>query len=70
MAKEKSEATEQSQTTEQSSVDKLISMLDETKKSAVSIFLSQRQEIPVVQWQADSLMYPELMFSFYILQEK
>ncbi len=41
MAKEKEESTEQGQVTEQSSVDKLISMLDDSKKTAVAEFVSK-----------------------------
>ena len=41
MAKEKEESMEQGQVTEQSSVDKLISMLDDSKKSAVAEFVSK-----------------------------
>lgn len=41
MAIEKSESTEQGQETGQSSVDKLISMLDDSKKSAVAEFVSK-----------------------------
>ena len=41
MAKEKSDSTEQVQETEQSSVDKLVSMLDDSKKSAVAEFISK-----------------------------
>ncbi len=41
MAKEKSESTEQGQETEQSSVDRLISMLDDNKKTAVAEFIGK-----------------------------
>lgn len=41
MAKEKKDATEQEQQTEVSSVDKLLTMLDETKKNAVAEFIGK-----------------------------
>ncbi|HEX9740313.1 MAG TPA: type VI secretion system contractile sheath large subunit, partial [Ignavibacteriaceae bacterium] len=41
MAKEKTTSTEQEQQTEQSSVDRLLSMLDDSKKNAVAEFISK-----------------------------
>ncbi len=41
MAKEKSTSTEQEQKTEQTSVDKLLSMLDDSKKNAVAEFIGK-----------------------------
>ena len=41
MAKEKNTSTEQEQKTEVTSVDKLLTMLDETKKDAVAEFISK-----------------------------
>jgi len=41
MEKEKITSTEQEQKTEGSSVDKLLTMLDETKKDAVAEFISK-----------------------------
>ena len=41
MAKEKTTSTEQVQQTEQSSVDRLMSMLDDSKKNAVAEFISK-----------------------------